>query len=885
MYEISKKSPDDVSEFEREQLRFFLANRDISMMLSVINPSFAWLSMLIDLNLLDTDKQVIPWIENNFKEISAIQEVAANIGSFDEDAAEIIDSRLNRTDGVPQLLMKCWRLIIRHLRSAKKSMLRSEWFEIEPRIKGGELSREMLERLAHVLRPKLRVGKPYSYLYEETDQKPERITDIISIDYEVEGYITADDVIAAWPENVSAESDEKLLELLSNELNSVLEEAAEVCMDHNFCDFLTNSDVPSVAHHEQNDNRSGFLHIVRVIADLWTHLAHKDSERALLFVEKWCSSPHRLMRRLAVYAAADTMVPAYKAADLLIELPASEFSHRHTSVEIYRLIKSRWLDFSTDKQRDIERRFIEGPPSDGSQEDHEKWISRSRFDLLGYLQNLGFQLNEDAYEVLDEIHNRWPDWQLIPEEQAGFQIWHESKNDIDDNSKILNGVLDKDLIDQVEKLKEEAGYLEVNDWGGLFRSNASRALRGLAFQASEKKWPTWAWRSLLQVPENLQEKSEYKLIGRMLLDWPEDTFTEIISNASWWLKESVNNLEDDLIWPLWDRIEGALPKKYERVLDNDVLSTSINDPSGYLVDVVLKMLDKEPKKDEIPQQIYERLDKLVNSDGEFGRLARINLISNIPYLFNSTPEWSREKLIPHLHWSSPDAAAAWSARKYSKYIGPPELFGLTKQPFLQLFIRADVPDEELRVFAGWLVVIMLANQSDQGEYPLSSVEVRSALRQAGAGCLPSVAHRLAIEMNRAKSEEKQIKWREEICPVFQSIWPLDIELQSSASTTHLVHILRSSGAAFKEAAEVIIPFIRPDTSRGQTSVYSISTADDEVFSSSPERLLDLVVAIVGDSPARAVHGLKETLDRIKENAPLLANTRKFQKMLRYVVIN
>ena len=135
-------------------------------------------------------------------------------------------------------------------------------------------------------------------------------------------------------------------------------------------------------------------------------------------------------------------------------------------------------------------------------------------------------------------------------------------------------------------------------------------------------------------------------------------------------------------------------------------------------------------------------------------------------------------------------------------------------------------------------------------------------------------------MGRAKSDEKISTWRDVVGAVFQSIWPLDIELQTSASTFQLVQILRASGAAFPEAVEVIAPFIRPDDPEHHaTSVYSISESDDVLYSSSPERMLDLVAAVAEGAPARSTYGLRKALERIREHAPELANAKKFQKLL------
>jgi hypothetical protein len=92
-----------------------------------------------------------------------------------------------------------------------------------------------------------------------------------------------------------------------------------------------------------------------------------------------------------------------------------------------------------------------------------------------------------------------------------------------------------------------------------------------------------------------------------------------------------------------------------------------------------------------------------------------------------------------------------------------------------------------------------------------------------------------------------------------------------------VQILRASGDAFPEAADVIIPFIRPDHPHRHTSIYSISEANDILYASSPAKMLDLLVAVVGDAPGTSVYGLSKALQRISVHAP----HKKFQKLITF----
>jgi signal transduction histidine kinase len=56
--------------------------------------------------------------------------------------------------------------------------------------------------------------------------------------------------------------------------------------------------------------------------------------------------------------------------------------------------------------------------------------------------------------------------------------------------------------------------------------------------------------------------------------------------------------------------------------------------------------------------------------------------------------------------------------------------------------------------------------------------------------MASVGHRLAIEMERATPAEQAERWRTVIGPVFQTIWPLDVELQTTKGRARFLSIMQ-----------------------------------------------------------------------------------------------
>jgi len=312
----------------------------------------------------------------------------------------------------------------------------------------------------------------------------------------------------------------------------------------------------------------------------------------------------------------------------------------------------------------------------------------------------------------------------------------------------------------------------------------------------------------------------------------------------------------------------------------DVYSDALNAPPARLAEVLINKVTMG-EGSELPDDVRTRLDRLIDAPGKTGLLARVRLAADVPYLFDHAPNWTTSRLIPLFEWSSQNAADVWAARKYSNSIGTPELFGLVKQPFLQMFGRSDIPAEDLCTFAEWLTAILIANRADGAGYPLLATEARSALRRGGANTLSSVGHGLAVEMERATAEQKLARWRTVVGPVFQGIWPLDVELQTPAATFKLVQILLATGEAFSEACDVILPFIGPEDPREQTTVFSIAEAPDELYKAAPSKMLDMIAAVVGEALPGSVYALGKALSRLRAIDPKLADTRKFQKLLTY----
>lgn len=554
-----KKTPADATPFEREQLRFFLSEGDLAATLAAVNPSLAWLPVLSEMKLIETETQLIAWIERNFADQDSVRDVVANIHFFGPDTANFLEYRLNaQAANLPPLLAKSWALIIRHMGAAKRSLVSNEWFEIARQLKRGDQSVSVVQRLSRALCPRLKIGKRLPWTDSE-DKTPERPSDLMSINYEVQDHVSSDEVLAAWPSDVSAETDEALLLQLTIELNAAVADAIDVGVESNEAYSTSDIDVPSVARHDQNEYHSGFQVIVRLMADIWTRLAAKSPDKAIAMAERWRDSPFRLMRRLAMFSFPNPALRAKLGADMLIDLPSGELFLTNSSVEVYRLIHARWTDFPSQKRHKILRRLREGPPRSWFREGAEvdQYIDRSRFDIFSNMVRDGFDIGPKARKLFADICARWPQWQPKPAEQAGFHMWFEGPREVRGDPEKLAGVADNQLVAEARRITATADFMEGDSWQALCLSDPDRALRGLGATAANGDWPQEYWEQLLRSVSAYADAETELEIAQLLLRWPHDGFEKLASAASSWLHGHTKTLPDGLLWPLWDRIADA----------------------------------------------------------------------------------------------------------------------------------------------------------------------------------------------------------------------------------------------------------------------------------------------------------------------------------------
>jgi hypothetical protein len=427
--DIFRRPAASVSEFEKSQLLSLMRRGSAASLLLQENPPLTWLPVLADLRLIQADQRgLASWIGRNLHDPQAVEEVVARLPLFGRGVSEPLQFALNQNAAaLPPFLLTAWRLILRHMENANDPALTFGWFDLLPSLQRGDRSANVIGRLAKLLQPKLRVSRPFR-LYDDEKPVVSRFQDLLRVEYETEEHLSIDEVLEAWGSDNPPETNAQLLAALSHELDSALADAIDLEIETNQGLGITDANIASVANHPQNRYRAGFLPIVRVMAEIVASLIAQAPGQARRYVLDWIGSEYRINHRLAMFAVSNALVCPELVTEVLLGLPAAELFVGGGTVEVHRLLATRWNDLSDETKTFLEERIRCGPPSSWFKAgaDIARYIDRTRFDLIGDLARHGIMLSSETQALFKEIQARWPEWLLRASERAGFHSWHSS---------------------------------------------------------------------------------------------------------------------------------------------------------------------------------------------------------------------------------------------------------------------------------------------------------------------------------------------------------------------------------------------------------------------------------------------------------------------------
>ena len=898
MVEETQKSPENLSNLDREKLSFFLKQSELSNVFENRELSISWILFLITLQLKESfsflARQLVLKVATTvevselFEEFEKLKDTK-DLEIFDVFKPEFIrELKVALQNHAPKddLVYKSWQLIIRYVDDNPTRLSETNWYKILDRIEQNDNIGGLVNEIVNYLRPRLVIQPNFN----SEGQELQPIESLINTDFQNHWYVISDVFIQIWINNANKDTTKKLLYSLTRCIEESLKIASIAGEELKNEDGRIDYQVRSVASHRLNTNRKGFYTIVRVTAEVWKFFVKLDSIQASHFVNRWKKSEFRLLRRLALFASIDKVVSAEVVCSLLTEITDYEFFLSISSVEVYRLIEARWNDLTSLQREQIEERIVNSLDWEfASTRDNEFMISLC-FNLLGHMERMNLPLNKISIDLLKEIRNKYPDWELFSREYAGFHYRNYSVNLEPESIDVEDELSVDKFIEESIKQGEIEHEVQKSNWRNICFEFPSKALNALMENTEPNDVPIEFWSIFLLNVSIVQKSADIVQILSFMMDFPDPEFKKLHIAISHWFAASMwEEIETDRnFWNIFDRIAQVDSINYED--DAEKILQIENDSPVNLAEILIRIINRTPLDKTLDPNILKKLKLLLKRTGWVGYLIRMRLSVFLPILFKRFPDLVSKELIPLFDWQRDTTkykvivTRFWLTQLGNEGLYTRELFVLLKNDFVKIIDQKYLDPDLLGFFAKQLISIAVSNQSCNLEYQISFPEIRKLLRKSGKSGLPIFASELLNVLNEVEIGDRSLHWKKIVGPIYRGIWPLDENLRTPETSKLLIELICESKAAFVDAFSVVSRFIKKNERYSQytSSISQLAELGDDCVNSAPKDVLDLLDWVIGKKPKSQYNELNKLLNQIKEGLPSLENSMKFQRIFRLV---
>ncbi|MBM3189906.1 MAG: hypothetical protein FJZ90_14435, partial [Chloroflexi bacterium] len=682
---------------------------------------------------------------------------------------------------LPPPLQLFWRLVSSGLCEAPVRHSH-DVFALAQRLKNGSWDSLIRDELLSALTPCVRLNRPWP-----------RFADLSGDDAgaaeadRLDRYARAEVVLRAGTQGVwllqrlreSPRRIEVLFELL-DDLTTLLKRAMELhaILGHatRECD-RSHWDQPSIAPHSQNTGFRGWVVLIELTRDSWHATASMDPARARTHIERWKSLGFPVFRRLIFHAMAhSSLVSPEESLDYLLEDGGWWLWSDCTQRETFRLLHSLWPRLGESDATRLVDAILAGPPRsmfrpDVSDEDYARCRDRDTWLRLEKLREFGGDLPHRAAEARGALKARYPKWELQKEDLDEFvsPILSSSHEELPAPRECLEWREDVWLEKLATTTERE---LLMRSWRLILREQFDRAVSVLVQAAEGGVWPVDAWEPLLEAAAaNARWQARWHDLSTSFAQAPDDVVDRLTRQAARWLlhvSESLPKEGEPTFWPLWERV-AAPAFAVSEPEGTDAVTAALNAPAGHLTEALLNRisLTRPRKRDDLPPDMWARLDHLAADSGGSYPTARVLLVSRLALLHDLDAAWVQSTLIWRFDWdSSNEAAALWMGFLWQPQLNL-ELWNLLKPSFLKTVEHA----QELGRHAGQLYGLAAAICI---RYPgwISEDESEAILRSIGVKGRKTVAVEIWRGVEGAR-ERGELLWRERVGPWLTKAWPKD----------------------------------------------------------------------------------------------------------------
>jgi hypothetical protein len=310
--------------------------------------------------------------------------------------------------------------------------------------------------------------------------------------------------------------------------------------------------------------------------------------------------------------------------------------------------------------------------------------------------------------------------------------------------------------------------------------------------------------------------------------------------------------------------------------ETEWVDEALNAPIGKLAQLLMNDPNKcEEGNKTFTQSWIRRVNDLITLEGDLRRHALVIFTFRLDLFFAIDPIWTETHLISLLDEDGNDQDAIWAGFLWRAQVPTRQLYLRLKPYMLALSKRKPIsPRSHADVLAGILLAGWGNVDTESGHRFVSDAEMRDVLIKVDDDFRAHILWQL--ESWSSKDEADKENWSGQVPAFLSSAWPRQKSAKSPRVTAALCDLVFSDKSTFSTRVDFILPLVTEINSH----YVAFHALDEEIVSQAPEKMLELLVAVLPQDASEWPYGISDMLEGIEKADTSLIRDRRLVELKR-----
>ena len=651
--------------------------------------------------------------------------------------------------------------------------------------------------------------------------------------------------------------------------------------------------LPSIETHEQNLANRDWAHLVRCVAYSWLALDQSCPADALAYAQKWIRSPHPILKRIALFAAANgTSITTNIWVPWLADDNGKNIFNHDLKHEIHRLIDQKSTELTKTQLNTLCRALLADHRqyyrADISDESYRYCEDNTQFYLL---KKIHLKLPAYAQNTLKRIQADHPEFHLDKWHKEEFPGWVTGTGHADFEESKIHISVPSTLSDLVKWLKEDIGNKWNDDhfytvhWSERCKENPDVVAEALDINAAEGPWNAERWESVLWTWRQGDDAPRMaRLIQKHFDRIDAATFDKLKRAMASWTEayNKTKNCDKELVVKISCKIlahefseETSTPSCED--IKQDITTAAINHPAGHAIETLLSVYfnTKRERDEKLQDPLRSFLNQCCKGVSEATLYARHIIFSWSNPIYYVDRAWYLANLRPYLTWAHDtiDSIAAWKGFMWSNNPSA-SLVEDIKLPLLSTTAHYDKLGSSGLQFCA---LALRAKFFSMAKLPPNNWhKFFNSFPQKG---YEDLAHVLQLTQRQTMNPSDDEKgdptfWRKRIKPFIIHYWPKKPKILTQKIRHEFVELILESNKDFPDAFKTLKNYLAPLEHAG---VFIYQLKDSDLCSRFPREACTFADMLIKNI-SYCGGALKECLDQMKTADPTITKIPAYKRL-------